>query len=119
MPSPFTTARIPFFAFWDALTGFDGGLYVSLSRPARAARRSTHTDSDEGQLMKMLPAIALAAFALSTNVSANLVTNGGFETFTGAFRSDGGAQLFSSSTGLTGWTVGARQEVALLETPNI
>jgi hypothetical protein len=49
--------------------------------------------------------------------SANLVSNPSFETFTGSFAGDGGAQLTSSSTTLTGWSV-TNGEIAVLKNPN-
>lgn len=48
---------------------------------------------------------------------ANLVTNPSFETFTGAFGGDGGAQLTTISTTLTGWSV-INGAIAVLTTPN-
>lgn len=49
---------------------------------------------------------ALAAtIALSSTLSAQIVTNGGFETFTGTFRPDGAQQLNPGNTDLTGWTI--------------
>lgn len=59
----------------------------------------------------------LALAALATGASAQIVTNGSFETFTGVFGSDGGAQLIGSSTTLTGWTI-VGGEIAVLKTPN-
>ena len=69
--------------------------------------------------MKKFLVLAVAAIGFTANESAmaNLVTNGSFETFTGTFGSDGGAQLTSSSTALTGWTIEGG-EVAVLTTPN-
>lgn len=65
---------------------------------------------------------AIVLFALTlwwtTNVSANIVTNPGFETFTGAFGGDGGSQLTGASTTLTGWSI-VGGEIAVLKTPNI
>ncbi len=57
------------------------------------------------------------ALGLAADVSANLVSNGSFETFTGVFGGDGGAQLVPVSTTLTGWTI-VGGEVAVLKTPN-
>lgn len=66
-----------------------------------------------------LSRIALLPLAiLSTCASAQIVSNGGFETFTGAFGADGGAQLTSASTTLTGWTI-VGGEIAVLHNPNI
>lgn len=48
---------------------------------------------------------------------ANLVSNGSFETFTGVFGGDGGAQLTPVSTTLTDWTV-LGDEIAVLKSPN-
>jgi hypothetical protein len=69
--------------------------------------------------MKKFLVLAVAAIGFTANESAmaNLVTNGSFETFTGTFGSDGGAQLTSSSTALTGWTIEGG-EVAVLTTTN-
>jgi hypothetical protein len=54
---------------------------------------------------------------LATGASAQIVSNGSFETFTGVFGGDGGAQLTSASTTLTGWTI-VGGEIAVLRTPN-
>ncbi|MBI4696760.1 MAG: hypothetical protein HY749_22355 [Gammaproteobacteria bacterium] len=69
--------------------------------------------------MNISPALAIAAITLSFDASANLVANGSFETFTGTFGGDGGAQLISTSATSTGWSVGTAQEFAILETPNV
>lgn len=63
--------------------------------------------------------IGLAIWGVLTSglAHANLVTNPSFETFTGTFGGDGGAQLTTSSTSLTGWSV-ANGEIAVLRTPN-
>jgi hypothetical protein len=66
--------------------------------------------------MKFKVAVLASAF-LATGASAQIVSNGSFETFTGAFAGDGGAQLTSASTTLTGWTI-VGGEVAVLKTPN-
>jgi hypothetical protein len=42
---------------------------------------------------------------LATGASAQIVSNGSCDTFTGVFVDDGGAQLTSASTTLTGWTI--------------
>ena len=57
--------------------------------------------------------LALAASA----ASANGIANPGFETFTGSFGGDGGAQLPAGSTALTGWSV-INGEIAILRAPN-
>jgi hypothetical protein len=62
------------------------------------------------------PAVLLTSM-LSSEASANLVTNGSFETFTGVFGGDGGAQLLTTSTALTGWTI-VGGEIAILKSPN-
>jgi PEP-CTERM motif-containing protein len=68
--------------------------------------------------MKHSLVAAIAVLGFTTSASANLVTNGSFETFTGTFGGDGGAQLVPGSTTLTGWTVEGG-EIAVLKTPNI
>ena len=65
--------------------------------------------------MLMIAGIPLALLASST--SAQIVSNGSFETFSGAFAGDGGAQLTSGSTTLTGWTI-VGGEIAVLRAPN-
>ena len=67
--------------------------------------------------MKLFKIVALPLAVLATGASAQIVTNGSFETFTGVFGGDGGAQLTSASTTLTGWTI-VGGEVAVLKTPN-
>lgn len=62
-------------------------------------------------------ALTTVALTLSVNASAQIVTNGGFEAFTGTFGGDGGAQLIASSTTLTGWTI-VGGEIAVLKVPN-
>jgi hypothetical protein len=57
-------------------------------------------------------------FAVATSASAQMVQNGSFETFSGAFGGDGGAQLIGSSTTLTGWSI-VGGEIAILKTPNV
>jgi PEP-CTERM motif len=64
-----------------------------------------------------LKVIAFALAAVATGASAQIVSNGSFETFTGAFGGDGGAQLIGSSTTLTGWTI-VGGEIAVLRSPN-
>jgi hypothetical protein len=54
---------------------------------------------------------------VAASASAQAVSNGSFETFTGTFGSDGGAQLIASSTTLTGWTI-VGGEIAVLRAPN-
>ena len=67
--------------------------------------------------MKLFKIAALPLAFLATGASAQIVTNGSFETFTGAFGGDGGAQLTAASTTLTGWTI-VGGEIAVLKTPN-
>ncbi len=67
--------------------------------------------------MKFTPLIACALAGLATAASAQIVSNGSFETFTGNFGGDGGAQLISTSTTLTGWTI-VGGEIAVLRSPN-
>ena len=67
--------------------------------------------------MKLRKILALPLTVLATGASAQIVTNGSFETFTGAFAADGGAQLTTASTTLTGWTI-VGGEIAILKTPN-
>lgn len=62
-------------------------------------------------------AVLAAAISLTTGASAQIVSNGSFETFTGLFGGDGGAQLVPASTTLTGWTI-VGGEIAVLKTPN-
>jgi hypothetical protein len=71
----------------------------------------------KGRFVKLLKVIAFALAGLSTGASAQIVSNGGFETFTGAFGGDGGAQLIGTSTTLTGWTI-VGGEIAILRSPN-
>ena len=69
-------------------------------------------------ISRLMGAIGACAFSIVfQSVHANLVTNPSFETFTGTFASDGGAQLITGSTTLTGWGV-TNGEVAILTTPN-
>ena len=68
--------------------------------------------------MKLSRIALLPLAALATCASAQIVSNGSFETFTGAFGGDGGAQLTGASTTLTGWTI-VGGEVAVLKTPNV
>jgi len=56
-------------------------------------------------LITRLTAPAVLLF-FSSNVQANLISNGGFETFTGAFNSSGYARLSTGNTTLTDWTIG-------------
>jgi hypothetical protein len=72
---------------------------------------------NEEDRMKYSLLVAVAAVGFATHASANLVDNPSFEAFTGSFGGDGGAQLLSTSTTLTGWTVHAG-EIAVLKTPN-
>jgi hypothetical protein len=63
----------------------------------------------------------IALFSLTvvvaTSASAQVVQNGSFESFTGTFGSDNGAQLIGSSTTLIGWTI-IGGEIAILKDPN-
>ena len=68
--------------------------------------------------MKLLKIAFLPLALLATGASAQIVSNGSFETFTGTFGSDGGAQLTGASTTLTGWTI-VGGEIAVLKTPNV
>jgi hypothetical protein len=68
--------------------------------------------------MKLFKIAVLPLALLATAASAQIVSNGGFETFTGVFGSDGGAQLTSASTTLTGWSI-VGGEIAVLHSPNI
>ena len=61
--------------------------------------------------------LAMAAVVVGTNASAQIVQNGSFESFTGAFGGDNGAQLIGSSTTLTGWTI-IGGEIAILKNSN-
>lgn len=64
-----------------------------------------------------LALLALASLGLTLPAQANLISNGGFEGFTGGYGGDNCSQLTASSTTLTGWTpVGA--EIAVCTTPN-
>ena len=67
--------------------------------------------------MKSSALLGILALGFAANASANLVTNGSFETFAGTFGGDGGAQLISTSTTLTGWSIEGG-EIAVLKTPN-
>lgn len=67
--------------------------------------------------MKLFNLMAFALAGLATGASAQIVSNGGFESFTGAFGGDGGAQLIATSTTLTGWTI-VGGEIAILRGPN-
>ena len=54
---------------------------------------------------------------IATSASAQIVQNSSFESFTGAFGGDNGAQLIGSSTTLTGWTI-VGGEIAILKNSN-
>ena len=72
--------------------------------------------------MKLSKIALLPLAALATCASAQIVSNGGFETFTGVFGGDGGAQLLPGATTLTGWAIvggAANNDIAELRTPNI
>lgn len=63
---------------------------------------------------------AIAAFMgllFSNPATANLVTNPGFETFNGAFNTNGEAVLNTASTTLPGWGV-TNNDIGILTTPN-
>jgi hypothetical protein len=68
--------------------------------------------------MKLSKIAVLPLAVLATGASAQIVSNGSFETFTGVFAGDGGAQLTNASTTLTGWAI-VGGEIAVLKTPNI
>lgn len=59
-----------------------------------------------------------ATLALSTTLTAQIVTNGGFETYGGTFRGDGGQQLSPGNTALTSWTI-VGSEIAVLQNGNL
>lgn len=61
-------------------------------------------------------AIAVTAALAPAYAAANMVSNPGFETFDGTVP-NGGVQLTSSSTQLTGWSV-TSGEIAILDVPN-
>jgi hypothetical protein len=65
----------------------------------------------------MKNAIVLLALFCS-NISANLISNGSFETTTAVFGSDGGSQLLPGNTTVTGWTAVTR-EIAILKNGNV
>ena len=54
---------------------------------------------------------------VAASASGQIVQNGSFESFAGAFGGDNGAQLIGSSTTLTGWTI-VGGEVAILRNSN-
>ena len=62
-------------------------------------------------------ALFSALVAVAASASAQIVQNGSFESFTGAFGGDNGAQLLGSSTTLTGWTI-VGGEIAILKNSN-
>ena len=62
-------------------------------------------------------ALFAVTVVVATSASAQIVQNGSFESFTGAFGGDNGAQLIGSSTTLTGWTI-VGGEIAILKNPN-
>jgi hypothetical protein len=63
-------------------------------------------------------AAATATLAISTTLSAQVVTNSSFEAFTSIFSGNGDAVLLAGSTQLTGWTV-VGGESALLRNGNV
>ena len=62
-------------------------------------------------------AIGAVVVLAGSSASAQIVSNGSFESFTGVFGGDGGAQLVAASATLTGWTI-VGGEIAVLESPN-
>ena len=62
-------------------------------------------------------ALFFAMFVSAANASGQIVQNGSFEAFTGAFAGDNGAQLTGASTTLTGWSI-VGGEIAVLKSPN-
>jgi hypothetical protein len=62
-------------------------------------------------------ALALGIFNAGHAHAANLLTNGSFEAGTYSFGGDGGQDLASGSTTITGWTV-VTNHVAPITTPN-
>jgi hypothetical protein len=72
--------------------------------------------------MKTWSVMRLAVFVLTgwaPIASANLVTNGSFETFTGTFGADGGALIAPGNMSVTGWTVSGNGNIAILQNGNI
>lgn len=68
--------------------------------------------------MRTIGNIMCLALTLGTQSAfANFVSNPSFETFTGIFGGDGGAQLLSTSTALTDWSI-VNGEIAILRDPN-
>jgi hypothetical protein len=68
-------------------------------------------------MQRRLVLATIVSLGLGLPAHANLISNGSFETFTGAYAGDGCSQLGPSSTTLTGWTpVG--NEIAVCKTPN-
>ena len=67
--------------------------------------------------MKLIKVAVLPLAVLATGAWAQIVSNGSFETSTGVFLSDGGQELLTSTTTLTGWTI-VGGEIAVLRSPN-
>jgi hypothetical protein len=67
--------------------------------------------------MKLIKIAVLPLAVLATGASAQIVSNGSFEISTGVFLSDGGQELLTSTTTLTGWTI-VGGEIAVLRSPN-
>jgi hypothetical protein len=67
--------------------------------------------------MRQFAVWVVVCVGLALPAHANLISNAGFETFSGTYGGDNCRQLNASSTTLTGWTpVGA--EIAVCTTPN-
>lgn len=64
-------------------------------------------------------ASVLSLFAVTSIASANMVSNGSFEAFSGTFASDGGAQVNPGVTTITGWNVVGPGNVALSKNVNV
>ena len=61
---------------------------------------------------------ALALVSAASVASANLVSNGSFESFVGTLRSDGGLRVDPLSPAIAGWSVVGPGNIALGSTPN-
>ena len=85
---------------------------VYVSSPLNASQKG-HTMRAFAKRAALLCLTAL----LTTGASAQIVGNGSFETFTGVFGGDGGAQLTPVSSTLTGWSI-VGGEIAVLKSPN-
>lgn len=72
--------------------------------------------------MKTWSVMRLAMFVLTgwaPIASANLITNGTFEIFTGTFGADGGALIAPGNTSVTGWSVSGSGNIAIVQNGNI